>query len=127
MIVGLLGIAGILAGRLHLGVHGFRLVVLAQGVWTLWTAWCVLIAALQFIEYRWIVVEHSIEVYGALIAALFAVLGLWLGDRLTRRSAAVPVPEIVIREILVPAPQTLERDERQLAALGLTPRESHSR
>ncbi len=38
VIVGLLGIAGIFSGRLHLGVHGFGLVVLAQGVWTLWTA-----------------------------------------------------------------------------------------
>jgi hypothetical protein len=38
VIVGLLGIAGIFSGHLHLGIHGFGLVVLAQGVWTLWTA-----------------------------------------------------------------------------------------
>lgn len=39
VIVGLLGVAGIVSGQLHLSVHGFGLVVLAQGVWTLWTAW----------------------------------------------------------------------------------------
>ncbi len=81
----------------------------------------VLIAALQFIEYRWIVVEHSVQIYGALVAALFATLGLWLGNRLTRTKA--PAPEIVIREIMVPAPLAFVRDEQQVAALGLTPRE----
>jgi hypothetical protein len=39
VVVGLLGIAGIFSGQLHLGIHGFGLVVIAQGVWTLWTAW----------------------------------------------------------------------------------------
>lgn len=81
----------------------------------------VLIAALQFIEYRWIVVEHSIEIYSALVAAVFATLGIWLGNRLTRPRPATP--EVVVREVLVPAPTHFERDERQVAALGLTPRE----
>ena len=39
----------------------------------------ILIAALKLIEYRWLVVEHSMEIYGGLIAALFASLGIWLG------------------------------------------------
>jgi NarL family two-component system response regulator LiaR len=32
----------------------------------------VLIAGLKVIEYRWLVVEHSVEIYGALVAAVFA-------------------------------------------------------
>ena len=39
----------------------------------------VLIAALRFVEYRFLVVEHSIEIYGGLIALLFASVGIWLG------------------------------------------------
>lgn len=78
----------------------------------------VLIAGLQFVEYRWLVMQHSVEIYGGLVAAIFAALGIWLGLRLTRR------PErIVVREVLVPAPAQFERDERQVASLGLTPRE----
>jgi len=38
----------------------------------------VLIAGLKFIEYRWLVVEHSIEIYAGLIAAIFAGVGIWL-------------------------------------------------
>jgi DNA-binding CsgD family transcriptional regulator len=77
-----------------------------------------LIAGLKFIEYRWLVLEHSLEIYGGLIAALFSALGLWLGLRLTRR----PAPEVV-REVLVPAPADFERDAGQVEALGITPRE----
>jgi DNA-binding CsgD family transcriptional regulator len=74
------------------------------------------IVALQLIEYRWLVLEHSVEIYGALIAALFAGLGIWLGLRLTR-----PKERVVVRE--VPAPVTFVRDDAKVAALGLTPRE----
>jgi DNA-binding CsgD family transcriptional regulator len=78
----------------------------------------VLIAALKLVEYRWLVVEHSLEIYGGLVAALFAGLGIWLGLKLTR-----PKETVVVKEILVPAPVTFERDERKLEALGITPRE----
>jgi hypothetical protein len=44
----------------------------------------VLIVALKLIEYRWLCVEHSLEIYGGLVAALFAGLGIWLGLKLTR-------------------------------------------
>lgn len=40
----------------------------------------VLIAALKLTEYRFLVLEHSVEIYGALVAALFAGLGIWLGQ-----------------------------------------------
>jgi hypothetical protein len=39
---------------------------------------------LKLAEYRFLVVEHSVEIYGALVAALFAGLGIWLGLTLTR-------------------------------------------
>lgn len=77
----------------------------------------VLIASLRYIEYRWLVVEHSVEIYGALVAAVFASLGIWLGLRLTRRA-----PAVVVREVVV-APAAFVRDEAMLASLGITPRE----
>ena len=78
----------------------------------------VLVAGLKFIEYRWLVVEHSVEIYGALVAALFAGLGLWLGRRLTRR-----IPRVVVREALVAAPANFVQDRGKLESLGITPRE----
>jgi len=78
----------------------------------------VLIAALKLIEYRWLVVEHSVEIYGGLVAAVFAGLGIWLGLRLTRRTETV-----VVREVVVPAPVDFVRDQGKLESLGITPRE----
>ncbi|MEZ4699726.1 MAG: helix-turn-helix transcriptional regulator [Rhodothermales bacterium] len=78
----------------------------------------VLIAGLQFIEYRWLVIEHSVEIYGGLVAAVFASLGIWLGLRLTGRRE-----KVVIREVEVPAPVDFVRDADRVASLGLTPRE----
>ena len=78
----------------------------------------VLIAGLKFIEYRWLVVEYSVEIYGGIVAALFAALGIWLGLKLTRRKETV-----VVREVEVPAPADFVRDQDKLQALGITPRE----
>jgi DNA-binding CsgD family transcriptional regulator len=78
----------------------------------------VLIAGLKFIEYRWLVVEYSVEIYGGLIAALFAGVGIWLGLKLTR-----PKETVVVREVLVEAPALFVRDEGRLEALGITRRE----
>ena len=36
-----------------------------------------LIAGLRYIEYRWLVLEHSLEIYGGLVAIVFAGFGLW--------------------------------------------------
>jgi ATP/maltotriose-dependent transcriptional regulator MalT len=58
------------------------------------------------------------EIYGGLVAALFASLGIWLGLKLTRRTETV-----IVREVEVPAPINFVRDESKVQALGLTPRE----
>ncbi len=78
----------------------------------------ILIAGLKLIEYRWLVVEHSIEIYGGLVAAMFAGLGIWLGLKLTRNKSIV-----VVQKIEVPAPAMFERDQLKLASLAITPRE----
>ena len=81
----------------------------------------VLIAGLKFIEYRWLVVEYSVEIYGALVATVFASLGIWLGLRLTR--PARHTETVVVREVMVEAPVEFVRDQAKVEALGITPRE----
>jgi len=77
-----------------------------------------LIALLKAIEFRYLVVEHSVEIYGGLVALVFVTLGIWLGLRITQRKERV-----VVREVSVPAPATFTRNEEKLAAIGMTPRE----
>jgi len=80
----------------------------------------VLIAVLKLIEYRFLVVEHSLEIYGGIVAALFAGLGIWLGLKLTR-----PRETVVVREVKVPvrAPGPFAPDAERARQLGITPRE----
>jgi two-component system, NarL family, response regulator LiaR len=64
------------------------------------------------------VIEHSIEIYGGLIAATLAALGIWLGLKLTKRQ-----PKVVMKEIPVAAGQPFVLDERKREDLGITRRE----
>ena len=84
-----------------------------------------LIVTLQYTEYRFIVIEHSVELYSALVAILFAAFGIWLGLRITRRREIVR-ETVVVKEVLVPAgipTQPFSPDVTQQLALGITSRE----
>lgn len=86
----------------------------------------VLIAGLRLIEYRFLVIEHSLELYGGIVAALFAILGIWLGRKLTRTRETVVVREVPVEvrvEVPVGAGVPFQRNVAQLSALGITPRE----
>lgn len=72
------------------------------------------IALLQLVEYRFLVIEHSLEIYGGLVALLFSTLGIWLGLKLTKTT-------VVLKEVPVTGPFIL--NEARLAELGITQRE----
>jgi NarL family two-component system response regulator LiaR len=84
----------------------------------------ILITLLQWTEYRFVVIEHSVEIYGALIAAIFAAFGIWLGIRLTKRRERIVVKEVPVQ---VPAPAQVRQpfvpDDRKRDDLGITRRE----
>lgn len=83
----------------------------------------VLIIFLKLIEFRFLVVEHSLEIYSGLIALLFAALGIWVGLKLTRKKEVVLLKEVV-KEIPVPQPAAqFAVNEAQLKQLGITKRE----
>src|SRR3982750_4109750 len=48
-----------------------------------------LIVVLKLIEYRFLVLERSLEIYGGLVALLFAGVGIWLGLRFTKTKETV--------------------------------------
>jgi NarL family two-component system response regulator LiaR len=83
-----------------------------------------LIAALKVIEYRYVVVEHSIEIYGGLTALVFASVGIWLGLKLTRKEQVIVERQLIVeREVLVPAGSSFALNEKRLQELAITKRE----
>src|SRR5579863_3168083 len=77
-----------------------------------------LIAALKWMEYRFLIIEHSFEIYGGLIAITFAVLGICLGLKLTRPHQSAPAAQAPASPNTPFAP-----DPRKRETLGITPRE----
>jgi DNA-binding CsgD family transcriptional regulator len=67
------------------------------------------ITLLKLTEYRFLVIEHSVEIYGGLIAATFAVLGIWLGVKIKWTKQTAGFKEV--------------GDERKREELGITRRE----
>jgi DNA-binding CsgD family transcriptional regulator len=63
---------------------------------------------LTWLDYKHLVRDWTTELYILCIALLFAIVGAWLGNRLTVR----------------PRPEMFERNDRTLAALGISARES---
>ena len=77
-----------------------------------------LIVVLRLVEYRFLVVAHSAEIYGGLIALVFAILGIWLGVRLTRKKET-----IIVKEVAVANSQPFTVNEDKLRELAITKRE----
>jgi NarL family two-component system response regulator LiaR len=96
-----------------------------------------LIVGLKLAEYRFLVVEHSLEIYGGIVALAFSALGIWLGlkmtgrpEKIVTREVTVPVPFEVRVEVPIEVPAAaatqappFEVDRARLDALGITPRE----
>ena len=77
----------------------------------------VLITSLELMQYRFLVLEHSVEIYAGLVALVFAALGIWLGLKLTKTKEVV-----VVKEVPVPA-EPFAPDTARIEQLGITPRE----
>jgi two-component system, NarL family, response regulator LiaR len=89
-----------------------------------------LVVVLQYTEYRFVVIEHSVELYGALVAGIFSAFGIWLGLRITRRRETVR-EMVVVREVPVAVAvggearggEPFAPNAAQQESLGITARE----
>jgi two-component system, NarL family, response regulator LiaR len=85
-----------------------------------------LILLLRVIEYRFLVIERSLEIYGGLIALFFASVGIWLGLKLTKNKETIVVREVPV-EVKVEVPVTTREpfalDQSRLQQLRITDRE----
>ncbi len=79
-----------------------------------------LIVLFKLVEYRWLVRQHSAPMYGGIVAAVFAVIGIRLGQKLTRTRT---VERVVLQEIRVPADGPFVKNDDAVARSGITPRE----
>jgi len=81
-------------------------------------ALAVLLILLKWLEWRFIIFDHAIEVYSGALALVFTALGIWLAVKLAR-------PKVRTVVIVQPAPEApgQDIDEKEMARLGLSGRE----
>jgi hypothetical protein len=79
---------------------------------------------LQVVEYRFLLISNSFEIYIATIAILFTILGVWLPTRLIRPKVETHVETIFIeKEVEVVSTPAKEVNEVERVQLGLSVRE----
>lgn len=80
----------------------------------------VLVFALKWLQWKFLVADHALDIYTGLIAVFFTVLGGWAAVQLARPK----VERVVIeKEIYITRPREPELNEEELKKLNLTRRE----
>lgn len=75
---------------------------------------------LKWLELRFIIISHSLEVYIGAIAVIFTCLGIWLALRLTKPKIETVIVE---KEVFVTPPTSFIQNEKEVEKLGLSKRE----
>jgi len=83
----------------------------------------ILVTLLKWSEYRFLIIEHSFEIYGGLVALIFATLGIWLGIRLTGRRQKIVIKEVLVPGEVAPSGRPFILNAQKRDDLGITPRE----
>lgn len=78
----------------------------------------VLLLLLKWLEFRFLILHNSIDIYIGLIALIFTLLGIWLAQKL-----ASPKVKIVEKEVYVNKAQNFVPDESTVEKMGLSKRE----
>jgi two-component system, NarL family, response regulator LiaR len=79
-----------------------------------------LLFLLKWLELRFVIYDHALEIYIGAIALMFTLLGIWLALKLARPKKET----VVIEKMIYPDKnQGFIINEKELAALGLSKRE----
>lgn len=80
----------------------------------------ILVFALKWMQWKYLIVDHSIDIYVGLIAVFFTLLGIWVASQLTKPKIETVVVE---KEVYVSHPEAFVLNEAELKKLNLTTRE----
>jgi two-component system, NarL family, response regulator LiaR len=79
-----------------------------------------LLLLLKWLELRYLIYDHSFEVYIGAIAAIFTLLGIWLAKKLTKPKVELKVVE---KEVYIKSNGHFEFNEKAFTKTGMSKRE----
>lgn len=77
-----------------------------------------LLFALKWLQWKFMIIENSVDIYVGLIAVFFTLLGIWVAQQMTK-----PKVTIIEKEVYVSHPEAFVFNETEWAKLNLSPRE----
>ena len=94
--------------------HSSRHILLYGGIMA------IMIFGLKLLQWKYLITDHSLDIYIGLIAAFFTFLGVWIATQLVKPKIQTVVVE---KEIYLSQPDGFIVDEAELKKLNLTTRE----
>lgn len=79
-----------------------------------------LVFLLKWLQWRFLIIDNSLDIYIGLIAVFFTILGVWVASQLSRFRVKTVIVE---REVFVTPPAAFAINEEELQKLHLTSRE----
>jgi DNA-binding CsgD family transcriptional regulator len=80
----------------------------------------ILIFVLKWLQWKFLIVDNSLDIYIGLIAVFFTILGVWVATQLVKPKVQKVIVE---KEVYVPQPDEFTINEAELKNLNLTNRE----
>lgn len=79
-----------------------------------------LVFALKWMQWKYLITDHSLDIYIGLIAVFFTLLGIWVASQLTKPKVETVVVE---KQVYITPPEEFVLNETELQKLNLTSRE----
>nr|WP_295200421.1 response regulator transcription factor [Sediminibacterium sp.] len=79
-----------------------------------------LVFALKWMQWKYLITDHSLDIYIGLIAVFFTLLGIWVASQLTKPKVETVVVE---KQVYITPPEEFVLNEAELQKLNLTSRE----
>lgn len=80
-----------------------------------------LLLLIKWLEFRFLIINHSLEIYIAAIALIFTVLGIWLSNKLTNPKTVI-VEKQIVKEIIIDTTEFIQ-DKKAIDNLNISKRE----
>lgn len=74
----------------------------------------------KWLQWKFLIVDNSIDIYIGLIAIFFTMLGIWVATQLVKPKVEKLIVE---KEVYIPQPQPFSVNEEELKKLNLSARE----
>jgi len=83
-----------------------------------------LVFLLKWLQWKFLIVDNSIEIYIGLIAVFFTILGIWVATQLVKPKVETITETVIIeKEIYIPRPEDFSVNQKELEKLNLSTRE----